>query len=370
MGCSNDPFYIGSAAHYVAAEWARRLYMLLPAGQKVHIRRLHYFALTQPQHTKPSGQVYRNTGADWKFLCDACKFARYLEILPYDVFIDRRRAAAVPLYGEPAGFDCPQQWTRTLTERIEALCRMQMKLMLARLMPVHIEVWVEKSSAADLIESVGHRYSVNIMTTAGELSLTAVWDFIKRIKDARKPVRIFYISDFDPAGENMPISVSRKIEFLLRRYRLSKKVDLKLRPLLLTRLQCRRFNLPGVPLPEGSRWNSQFARYNGRVATELHALEVARPGHIRQMVQEELGKYLNLVRLSRACRLAEAALQEVLEVVRVLLAEQQLLPVALRLLERSVAGSWRRVEYDGPWLLDSERDYLTQLATYHLYRLR
>jgi hypothetical protein len=29
--------------------------------------------------------------------------------------------------------------------------------------------------------------------------------------------RILYISDFDPAGAHMPVSVARKIEYLLRR---------------------------------------------------------------------------------------------------------------------------------------------------------
>jgi len=79
----NDPFYIGSETQYIAAYWAKQLYLLLGTNQKIHIRRLHYFALTQPLHKKPNGQIYCNTKADWKFLCNATKFARYLEILPF-----------------------------------------------------------------------------------------------------------------------------------------------------------------------------------------------------------------------------------------------------------------------------------------------
>jgi len=31
------------------------------------------------------------------------------------------------------------------------------------------------------------------------------------------PLRIFYVSDFDPAGQCMPVSAARKIEFFSRR---------------------------------------------------------------------------------------------------------------------------------------------------------
>lgn len=396
----NDPFYIGSATQHTAAQWARKLYLLLPPqSQKIHIRRLHYFALTQPQHTKPGGQVYLNTSADWKFLCNACKFARYLEILPYDAFIDRRSVPKFPTQREPIGFDSganpsqadcigpgfrakthntafrvlvpsPQEWKKLLSKRIETLCRTQMKLMLAKLLPAHIEFWVEKSTAADLIQPIADKYSINIITTLGELSLTAVWNFVKQISHARKPVRIFYISDFDPAGENMPISVARKIEFLFRRYRLNRKIDLKLRSLMLTRQQCKQFNLPGVPLPENKKRTFKFTRYNGRMTTELHALEVTRPGHIRRIVEDELKKYINFDRITEAAQLAEAAIQQVLEPIRVMAAGYHRLTAAVTVLEKLFATNCTDPEYDGPWLFDSERDYLTQLAAYHLHKLR
>jgi len=366
----NDPFYIGTVSQYIAALWAKELYMLHGRRQKVHIRRLHYFALTQPQHKKPGGQVYRNISSDWKFLCDACKFARYLEILPYDAFVDRRSVPKLPAQREAVGFDSPQEWSNLLSLKLESLCRAQMKLMLSKLMPAHIEVWVEKSTAADLIEPVGDSYGINVVTTLGQLSLTAVWDFVKRISRSRKPVRIFYISDFDPAGESMPISVARKIEFLMRRYGLSGKVDLKLRPLALTRQQCRQFKLPGTPLPENKKRKFKFTRYNGHVTTELHALEVARPGHIRQIVENELKRYVDIAKVSCASQLARAAIKQALKPIRAMLAADCQLALAIRLLEKVLLESWTGTEYDGPWLFDSERDYLTQLAEYHLQKLR
>ena len=88
LGRSSDPFYVGSKDQCAKAEWARGLFDLHGTSRPVHIRRLHYFALAQPQHIKPDGTIYTNTTANWRFLLGACKYARYLNLLPYDLFVD------------------------------------------------------------------------------------------------------------------------------------------------------------------------------------------------------------------------------------------------------------------------------------------
>jgi hypothetical protein len=49
-----------------------------------------------------------------------------------------------------------------------------------------------------------------------------------------RPVRMLYVSDFDPSGFNMPVAAARKVEFLNREYDL----DIQLRPVVLTHDQC------------------------------------------------------------------------------------------------------------------------------------
>jgi hypothetical protein len=373
----NDPFYIGSKSHYAAAEWARKLYVIMNRPKKVHIRRLHYFALTQPQHIKPSGQVYQNTSADWKFLCDACKFARYLQILPYDIFIDRwsipKTVSAdgyVRLPDGQVGFDSPEQWDKLVNHSVESLYRNQMNLILSRLMPCHIEIWVEKSTAADLIGPVSERYNIHIITALGELSLTAVWQFIKRIRRSSKPVRIFYISDFDPAGETMPVSVARKIEFLTRQYKLNRRVDIKLRPLILNRRQCKQFKLPGMPMPENTSRKFKFTRFNGRITTELHALEVARPGYIRKVVEDELNKHIDSSEILAAADEVRGMLRPFLEEIREMVLRRCEPKAIMKKFDKQLSIDWRAHQWRGPWLLDTKRDYLSQLTAYQLHKLR
>ncbi len=373
----NDPFYIGSKSHYAAAEWARKLYVIMNRPRKVHIRRLHYFALAQPQHVKPNGQVYQNTSSDWKFLCDACKYARYLQILPYDIFVDRWSTAKavsadgyVCLPDGQVGFDSPSQWDKLVSRSVESLCRNQMNLILSKLMPYHIEIWVEKSTAADLIRPISKKYNIRIITTLGELSLTAVWQFIRRIRRSSKPVRVFYISDFDPAGETMPVSVSRKIEFLTRQYKLNRQIDIKLRPLMLNRHQCKQFRLPGIPMPDNPGRKFKFTRYNGRITTELHALEVTRPGYIRKVVEDELNKHIESSEILAAAEEVRVMIRPFLEEIREMVLRRCELKAIMKRFDKQLSIDWRTRQWRGPWLLDTKRDYLSQLTAYHLHRLR
>jgi hypothetical protein len=247
-----------------------------------------------------------------------------------------------------------------------------MKFMLNRLMNVSVEIWVEKSTAADLVAPIAEKYGVNVVTSMGDISLTAVWKFVERVSDIRKPVRIFFISDFDPAGENMPISAARKIEFLLRQCKLKRRLDIKLKPLLLTRKQCEMFRLPGIPVSEKFGKNCSFIKYHGQLVVELHALEVARPGYAEKLVEERMSEYVDLGKLTRfvkATDIMTARLsRQVIEMV-----ERKM---SLKAISSTVNRAHNQISHrydcdpDEPWLFDSHRDYMTQLAAYKLQRLR
>ncbi len=366
----NDPFYIGSQSQYTGAEWAAKLYNLLMPTGLVHLRRLHYFALTQPNHRKPDGRIYTNTTANWKYLIDTCKFARYLGLLDYDAFTDRRNLF---VSSGVQAFDQEQVRNNCgvfMIAALEKLFRSHLRFVLSKLLGVHIEIWVEKSTAADLLESIAKKYHVNIVTSMGEISITAVWQFIRRAKACKKPVRIFYVSDYDPAGQNMPVSVARKIEFLLRQHKLKKKLDIKLRPLLLTRRQCTEHKLPGVPIEQKTR--TQFAKYHGPNATELHALEVFQSGYISKIIEKQLQKYLDLSKINCATKIAESTINQLLSQARNVFVHNMRETSVFTGMESLFAGSSRWHDYDrsSPWLLDSKRDYMTQLAEYQLHKLR
>lgn len=72
----------------------------------------------------------------------------------------------------------------------------------------------------------------NLITGVGFLSITASVQFLRRVQASGKPARVFYGSDFDPAGDDMCAAVARQIEFY--RQMLGIEEEVKVSPLFLT----------------------------------------------------------------------------------------------------------------------------------------
>ncbi len=120
------------------------------------------------------------------------------------------------------------------------------------------------------------------------MSLTRVEEFIERVRERGKPCRIIYLSDFDPAGRNMPVAVARKIEFLVRNM---EDVDIQLETICLTHQQCVDFRLPRTPIKSTEKRAAEFENRFGEGATELDALEALHPGVLGRMVTDCIRKF-------------------------------------------------------------------------------
>ena len=68
-----------------------------------------------------------------------------------------------------------------------------------------IEIWAEKSTMNDVLEPLARRLDVTLVTGVGELSHTHCNMLVKRALAHGRKTRILYISDFDPAGDGMPV---------------------------------------------------------------------------------------------------------------------------------------------------------------------
>jgi hypothetical protein len=94
----------------------------------------------------------------------------------------------------------------------------------------HCEIWCEKSTVNEILMPLGRQYGVNISTFVGELTATACRALVERARVSERPVRITYVSDFDPAGISMPVAAARKIEF----FAMKAGLDIQLDPVVLT----------------------------------------------------------------------------------------------------------------------------------------
>ena len=106
----NDPFYTGRPSEVKAARWFADLWHQFGYTRGVHLRRVHYRIVSQdPPVSMPDGTPYENTDRCWVYLCNAGKWARYLDMVDPAAFVDRRNPEAVvnaSFLGDPTpGYD-------------------------------------------------------------------------------------------------------------------------------------------------------------------------------------------------------------------------------------------------------------------------
>jgi len=155
----------------------------------------------------------------------------------------------------------------------------------------HIEIWAEKTTMHDILEPLCQQYNVNLIAGLGEMSITSVVDFMERVKKSQRPARILYISDYDPAGLGMPISVARKIEFFQQQSR--DDTDIRLQPIVLTSDQVSEFNLPRVPVKDTDLRKAGWEESHGEGQVELDALEALHPGQLERIVEDAIFQYFD-----------------------------------------------------------------------------
>jgi len=313
---ANDPFYTGRPSEIEAAQWFADLWSRFDYDRGVHLRRIHYQIVSQsPTINMPSAKgAYENTQRCWDYLNNAAKWARYLDLVPGEAFVDRRNPEAIinARYPEPDDWDYDDptprvsvlDWGADMWEQFNVPQIPELPALPEGLpdqpkfridgydgiqQPYHIEVWAEKTTMNDVLQPVCQLFNVNLITGAGELSITAVLDFLQRVQKSGKPARILYISAFDPAGLGMPISVARKIEYYLRKG--DYDADIRLEPVALTPDQVDAYDLPRVPVKGSDRRKAGWEAAYGKGQVELDALEALHPGdqlyrHLQRIASE------------------------------------------------------------------------------------
>ncbi len=290
---TTDPFFTGVSGRTLAAKWFAEEYEREGFTAGVHVRRIHYRLISRKGGTLgPTGEPYENTVGCWVMLSNAARDARYLGLVSLLDFDDRRNPIVIANGIEPP--DEPHLQTTGVTASgiaLGALDLPQLTIAGAPLQPYHIEIWCEKSTMADIIDPIADEYNLTRSYALGETSLTQcvrlIFDRVARNGD--RPVRILYISDFDPTGKSIPAAAARKMEWLIRKNDLD--IDFQLIPLMLSHEQCIEYRLPRTPIKESERRLNKWTIRYGEGATELDALEAVRPGEFRRILVETIDRY-------------------------------------------------------------------------------
>jgi hypothetical protein len=230
----NDPFFADRPGRRMErAQWFAELWQRLDIQHGVHVRRLHYLLCSTTGIIRPDGAPYANTHRDWMFLGHASADARFLNLVPADAFVDRRaaepviyipddasRTASTVIYPQLPSIDIGEQepFVDYTPGEFEFPPLPSAGLIAPAVAePYALELWCEKSTVNDVLAPLAQTHGVTLITGVGELSVTRCLGVVNRVRAHRRHTRILYISDHDPSGECMPVSVARKIEFLLRR---------------------------------------------------------------------------------------------------------------------------------------------------------
>jgi len=311
LSSQNDPFYVGTEKDKTLGGWFKDLWDEFGYTNGVHIRRMHYAIVSQnppvrfpPSDKFPNGKPYENTLECWGELTEASKAARYLEYVEASAFVDRRnddpkdhvvyetrKRADVdrsPIYDETSDIAMPTLYRAPYYDlgTFEAPQR------------YHLEVWCEKSTMNDILDPLVENYSGTLLYGKGELSITAALQAVQRFQKSNRPVRIFYVSDFDPAGACMPVSMSRKLEYFV--HKLGLDLDIKLFPIVLTYQQTKEYTcLLPTPIKESEKRKAGFEAKYGKGAIELDALEALYPGELKRILKREMDRYYDYTLLRR-----------------------------------------------------------------------
>ncbi len=361
---NNDPFFCGTLAHRRDAEWFVWCWNKLGYTGRtgVHLRAIHYRLVSQdPPPVMPDGSPYLNTLECWSYLGCASKTARHLRMVDVEAFEDHRNPRPL-IYADPLEETDPalvaNHWFEWALPEIRADLSDDFFLSLPRftatgygydpaLQPYLLEIWIEKSTMNSVLLPVCRKYNINLVTSIGFQSIPSAIALLRRAEIHGKPARVFYISDFDPAGSFMPDAVARQIEFW--GVVLGIDADVKLHPLALTSEQVTRYELPSIPIKESDRRKAGFESRYGMEATELDALEALRPGELARLVENAVLPYRDQELQRRWLDAEEEA--------------NRIATDAAEWVARDVRDEWQAIQSEVCAILESYRERIVALNT-------
>jgi hypothetical protein len=301
-----DPYRFDDTTGHELGQWFKdQIESLVGPDKRVHLRGLFYRIVAAGGVRKPDGKVFTNTYNNWVWLIDrAAKAARWLGYVPFNRISDERNAAprvflssALTLGGtgsfRPGGaIEIPELGSLLPGLGVTYPSRAQ---------PYRIIFLGEKSSLGDVLESIVEQVQGELLLPTGETTDTMIAEAAERAAADGRPAVVLYFSDFDPAGWQMTVSVSRKLQAM--RTMLYPGLQIELHRVALTLDQVRHYNLPSTPLKETETRKSRWRQVMQHEQTEIDALATLRPDDLREIALAAVAPFFDFT-LAARCRAA------------------------------------------------------------------
>ena len=289
-----DPYRQDTPAGHRDGAWLAEQMARLGIVGPIHLRGLHYALVSSTSLTKPDGARYLNNADDWEWLqVEASKAARWLGYVPFDRIIDQRNDAPVIVVhdnGEPeAEIGLGADIVVSVPEVEDIKPTVYLANFKAR-QKYRLVVFGEKTSLADVAKPLCQSYGADLYLPSGEITDSQLWLMAKTGAEDGRPMIVVVLADFDPSGNQMAVSIGRKLQAF--RDLLYPDLELEVIPICLTEEQVRKLDLPSTPLKEtekrADRWREA---HGGLEQTEIDALATLRPAVLREIIRDAFDQY-------------------------------------------------------------------------------
>jgi hypothetical protein len=289
-----DPYRLDTEARHRDGHWAAaQLAKGFGKNKSTHWRGLHYSIVARANVCKPDGSIYQNTDEDWVWLSTiAGKAARWLGYIPFERITDSRNSP--PIIHRKASVE-PDSWVSVCVDvDIPAAEDIEPRPGVAGFVATqafNFVIFGEKTSLEDVLLPIAREHEADLYLPTGEISDTLLHQIARDAAADGRPLVLIAVSDCDPAGFQMPISIARKLQAL--RDLLFPNLRFEVVSTALTVDQVRNLTLPSTPLKEtekrADRWREAF----GIEQTEIDALATLRPAVLREIVTRAFDPYFD-----------------------------------------------------------------------------
>ncbi len=173
-------------------------------------------------------------------------------------------------------------------------------------------MWVEKDAIANVLSPIANDFHISLLVNRGYSSQSAMYEASKRFlraAEAGKKLRLFYLGDHDPSGEDMVRDIRDRLEMF-------GVPDLKVVKVALTMDQIKQHNPPPNPAKITDARAKGYIEKYGEFSWEVDALP---PEVLDQIIRAELNRAVDheAMRAIKAQekqdkKLIEAAMKEVM----------------------------------------------------------
>ena len=136
--------------------------------------------------------------------------------------------------------------------------------------PCKLVIYGEKSSLEDALAPVAESRQADLYLPTGEISDTQLYTMAAEGDADGRPVVVFTVSDCDPSGWQMPISIGRKLQALKALE--FPGLHFQVHRVALTPEHVRGYGLPSTPLKDTELRADKWQRATGVSQTEVDAM--------------------------------------------------------------------------------------------------